>query len=203
MRFIVIGAGGFSKEVADLVYSLGHTIVAFVDPDGDGTATLPFDAPVVRGIAGLDFDAATIAIGNSAVRRRMFETLCDGLEMPALVHPSAVVSPYATLGAGTLVMQHATVNADARVEDGVILNVSCCVAHDCVVGAHSHIAPGVKMSGGSKVGAECFCGTSAVLLPGVVVGDRATCGAGAVVRADVRAGATVVGVPAREVGGAS
>jgi len=44
-------------------------------------------------------------------------------------------------------------------------------------------------------------GTGAVILPGVTIGEGAVVGAGAVVTKDVAAGSTIMGVPAREVGG--
>lgn len=45
----------------------------------------------------------------------------------------------------------------------------------------------------------CYLGAGAMILPGVEVGSNAIVGAGAVVTRNVKAGATVVGVPARPV----
>ena len=42
-------------------------------------------------------------------------------------------------------------------------------------------------------------GSNATILPGITIGRNAMIGAGAVVTADVREGATVAGVPAREI----
>ena len=46
-------------------------------------------------------------------------------------------------------------------------------------------------------------GAGAVMLPGVTVGEGALIGAGAVVTKSVRAGAVVVGNPAKEIGGSA
>lgn len=48
------------------------------------------------------------------------------------------------------------------------------------------------------IGQRASIGTGAVILCGVTIGDGAQIGAGAVVTHDVPAGATVVGVPARQ-----
>jgi acetyltransferase-like isoleucine patch superfamily enzyme len=54
-----------------------------------------------------------------------------------------------------------------------------------------------RRSRGIRIGAGAWIGAGATILDGVTIGDRAVVGASAVVRADVPAGATAVGVPAR------
>lgn len=50
----------------------------------------------------------------------------------------------------------------------------------------------------TRIGSYSFVGIGAVILAGCDVGDRAVVGAGAVVTRPVPAGATVIGVPARQ-----
>lgn len=199
MRFAIIGAGGFSFEVADILADLGHEIVAFLDDSPSTPLHSTTGKPVLRSLTGVEFDSAVVAIGRSETRRRLFDMLGPDVNLPPVVHPSAVVSPHANLGAGTLVMHNAVVSSRAIVGAGAIVNVGAYVAHDCEVGPFTHLASGVRLGGGSRVGADCLCGTNTVILPGISVGDGVTCGAGAVVISDVEDGLTVVGVPARAV----
>jgi serine O-acetyltransferase len=72
----------------------------------------------------------------------------------------------------------------------------------CEIGRHSVITPFTLVGlrgeiGGPKIGRGVFLGTGCRILGNVRIGDGAVIGANAVVTADVPAGATVVGVPAR------
>jgi sugar O-acyltransferase (sialic acid O-acetyltransferase NeuD family) len=198
MRFLIIGAGGFSSEVADLILSLGHKIAGYFDEHvQEGPGYGPDDPPILSRIGDVDFDAIAIAIGDTAARKSFYEMFFNTYPIPTLIHPSACVSWSAQIDAGTLVMQNVVVNAHAHVGACCILNVGCCVAHDCSVGAYTHLAPLVQLAGGSSVGEGTFCGTGSMVLPSRTVGAWATCGAGAVVTTDVASGVTVAGTPAR------
>jgi maltose O-acetyltransferase len=59
-------------------------------------------------------------------------------------------------------------------------------------------ASGVEFGRAIQIGRDVWIGGAAIILPGVSIGDGAVVGAGSVVTRNVRAGATVLGNPARE-----
>jgi UDP-perosamine 4-acetyltransferase len=208
-KIVVVGAGGHAKVLADLIDADGRFRVAGAtdsNPHGDaaklsGLKILGTDKVLPR-LKSEGVRRAAVGVGASphtapraALRR---ELLRLGFKLPALVHPRAIVSPLAELGDGAQVMAGAIVNAGARLGAGSVVNTGAIVEHDCAIGADAFVAPGAVLGGQVRLGAGAFVGLGAVVNPGLKIGTRAIVGSGAVVVKDVRAGATVVGVPARE-----
>lgn len=65
---------------------------------------------LLRRVAAGTLPACATALVDNAVRLRCLEPPGDA-PLPALVHPSAVVSPSAPIGRGTVVMPRAVANA--------------------------------------------------------------------------------------------
>lgn len=211
-RFLVWGAGGHGKVVADLVRATGGVVSGFVDRDagklgcpvepGGAHVLLTEDAFLVslRDTARLpgDVDTIALALGNNALRLERLGLL-GPLATPALLHPAAMVSPSARVGKGSVVFAGVVINADARIGHAAIANTACVIEHDCTLGDGVHVSPGAVLAGGVAVGERAWIGAGATVIEGVRIGADAVVGAGAVVIRDVPAGRTVVGVPARPI----
>lgn len=206
---LVWGGGGHGRVVADAARAAGFVLAGFVDADPDkrGAVVEPGGGRVVAseeelraalaaGRLPAGADAVALAVGDNARRWACLAALGDA-PCPAVVHPSAVVSPSATLGRGTVVFAGVVVNAAARVGSAVILNTRAVVEHDCRVGDAAHLSPGAVLCGGASAGARAWVGAGATVIHGGAVGDDAVVGAGAVVVRPVPDGVTVVGNPAR------
>lgn len=202
---IIWGAGGHGKVVLEAAQAMGmYSHIAFVDdaiqedPPFRGCSCLP-----ASGLASLrerGYQYIIVAIGDNLVRAACYQRALEtGYEGARVVHPSAVISPSARFGQGTVVMPRVVINADAEVGEDVILNTAVLVEHDCRIGSHAHLSPGVVLGGGVTVGRAAHLGLGAIALPGAVIGEDARVGAGAVVLEHAPAGATMAGVPAREV----
>lgn len=139
-----------------------------------------------------------VALGDNKIRAKCFDLACRaGLNPAVLVHRTAVISPSAVLGEGTVVMPAAVVNPGARVGRNCIINSGAIVEHDCEIGAHVHISPRAVLGGAARVRDFAHVGIGAVVLPLASIGCESTVGAGAVVLREAPAHAIVVGIPAR------
>ncbi len=196
-RLWIIGAGGHGKVVAEIASMCGYTDIMFLDQSWPGRRDNG-GWPIV-GKPGRQPDGHMFcAIGRNDIRARMFAEF--GLDdSPVLADPRSVLSPSATLGAGTVVIPGVVVNASARIGKGCILNTGCSVGHDCELADFTQISPGARLAGGVTVGEESWIGMGAVIREGCRIGRNAVIAAGAAVIRDVPDGARVAGVPARPI----
>ena len=96
------------------------------------------------------YDTAVAALGDNNMRLYWTEKLMEaGYHVPAIIHPSAVISQSAVIGNGTFVMQKAVVNTHTVIEHGVLINSGAVVDHD------SYVAKGAHISLNSVVKANC------------------------------------------------
>lgn len=204
MRVLIWGAGGHGKVVADVVRACGHEVIGYIDADEDrfGAVAEPGGAKIVCTEEMFrseppDFDALALAIGYNTRRLQLVRGLAGDVAMPAFVHPSAEVSPGATIGDATVVAPRVVINAAAKIGAAVILNSACVVEHDCRVGDGVHISPNATLSGNVTVGELAWIGAGATVIEGCEIGPRAIVGAGSTVIRDVEADTTNVGVPTR------
>jgi UDP-perosamine 4-acetyltransferase len=191
--------------VLDILRAAGeHQVVGFLDANQDLHGTEISGVPVLgnlnllfklksKGIGG-----AIVAIGDNRIRSSYARKLAAaGLTLVNAIHPSAVISPTARLGNDLMIAAGAIVCTEARIADSAIINTAAVVDHECEIGEAAFIAPGVRLAGRVTVGEGAFIGVGANVLPCLRIGEHSIVGGGTLVRRDVPAGATVVGVPGR------
>ena len=199
-RIVIVGAGGHATSVAETAAAAGYEIVAFVGrPDHGATR---FGVPIVTEVPAEHMargGVLAVAEGDNAAREAVVSQL--GVEVtadvfPALVHPSASVSRFASIGAGTVILQAGVVGAAAAVGAFCIVNTGASVDHDGVLGDYASLGPGATLGGTVHIGRRSAIGIGAVVKHGLSVGDDAVLGAGSYAHTDVPANCVAYGSPA-------
>jgi sugar O-acyltransferase (sialic acid O-acetyltransferase NeuD family) len=210
-RIVVVGAGGFAREVKWLISEIGSAagpcdFLGFVVTDLAKLGERDSRAEVLGDYAWLErhrgqVDCLALGIGTPAARLKVAEELTrmfPGLEWPPLVHPSVRIDrPTATISEGVQLCAGVVGTVNVRLDRFAKVDVSCALGHEAVIGEGSVLNPTASIAGGVTIGRGALVGSGARVLQYLKVGDGATVGAGAVVTQDVPEGVTVVGVPAR------
>jgi sugar O-acyltransferase (sialic acid O-acetyltransferase NeuD family) len=206
---VIIGAGGFGREVHDIVVAINQAapepvwdFLGFLD-DGEVPldrlerigARLLGTAQALPEYAGASY---VVGVGDPKVRELLADRAdAAGLQAAVLIHPSATIGLDVEIGEGSVLCSHVSITTNIRLGRHVHLNLNCTVGHDVTMEDFVSVFPGATISGDVVLERGVTVGTGAAVIQGLRVGAGAVVGAGAAVVRDVGAGETVVGVPAR------
>jgi sugar O-acyltransferase (sialic acid O-acetyltransferase NeuD family) len=202
---VVIGAGGFGREVAQLLRDIersggGVRFAGYVDDDPRAQDRVPRDETWLGPLAEFErFDRylAVCAVGDPKARAAIAARLKGKVSWATLQHPSVIVGDRCRIGPGSVICAGVVLTVDVTIGAHVHINLVCTIGHDVVIEDFATLSPGCGVSGNVHIGPRVLLGTQAVLLPGAQIGTDAIVGAGSVVLKAVPEGATVVGVPAK------
>jgi sugar O-acyltransferase (sialic acid O-acetyltransferase NeuD family) len=201
-RVLIVGAGGFGREVLQWArIAWPDRVSGFLSENADLLSGHDVPVPVIADPAAFEPDAGdafVLAIGIPGVRRRVAEDLlARGAEFLTLVHPTAIVTPTATIGSGSVICPHAIVSDSARLGRFGLVNYHASLAHDAAAGDFAVLSPYAALAGGARIAADVFLGIHASVGPGVSIGPRSKVAANSCALADVPADSLVLGVPGR------
>lgn len=176
MQIVIIGNGGHSKVVADILSCMGHSIYGYYDDNGSAD---------LGKISDFIYDPSLkyiCAIGDIFARK----TIVSKLAIPTdswitAIHPSAIISNAASIGVGSVICAGAIIQAGSIVGDHVIINTNASVDHDCVIADFCHIAPGSTLCGNVRIGETTFIGARGTVVNNIDIGEASLIGAGSLV----------------------
>ena len=196
MNTYLYGASGHGKVVKDILNANGIKVEAFIDDNLDVDKC--GGKPVLHDATGLS--PIIVSVGVNCVRKMIVERITVGnptIEFATAIHPSAIVSPSAKIGEGTVVMAGVVINTDAKIGKHCIVNTGTSIDHECVVENYCHIAPGVNISGDTHVGEGTWVGVGSCVMQGIKIGKNCMIGAGSVVVRDIPDGVVAYGNPCK------
>lgn len=224
MKNYIFGSGGFAKEVELLLRDCCIFNAFFVDLHSNSEENTISEEEFFNEFLDKELffrDGKTpkfkcfLTVGNSKLRQKMFETICDRLKLtdsgqikkifPTVIHPSSKImglkylNPYA-LGIGTIICANVVVTSNIEIGNFCNLNLHSDLGHDVTVGNYCTFSPGSRISGNCSIGNHVFFGTNSCTVEGIKIADSVKIGAGAVVTRDIEEeNSTWVGVPAKRI----
>lgn len=191
----LFGASGHSKVIKDIIEAQGNAVGCLHDdsPHCDDIQGVPVFKASDRDIEG----PLIISIGSNKIREMIANRY--PVAYATAIHPSAIISKYASVDEGSVVMQGAIIQSDVKIGKHCIVNTGASIDHECKLGDYVHISPHATLCGNVHVGKGSWIGAGATVIPGIRIGEWSTIGAGAVVLHDIPDGVSVVGAPARQI----
>lgn len=188
---ILIGAGGHVHACIDVIEQHGrYQIAGLVGLSEEmhtrhlGYSVIATDSDLPRLAKAYQYALITVGqIRSPDSRIRLYQQATElGFQLPGIVASTAHVSRHATIGAGTIVMHGAIINAGARVGNNCIINTRALLEHDATVEDHCHISTGAILNGDVYMGAGSFVGSGSIIKEGVAIGKGCVVGMGLSVR---------------------
>ena len=205
-KLLLIGGGGHCHSVLDSVIDLGifdeigivdYTDCAFGDVSVVGTDD---DIPELVKKGWTDAFITVGSIGNTDCRRRLYDMVKNnGLNVPSIIDPTAVVSKFALLKDGIYVGKKAIINSGTKVGVCSIINSGAIIEHDCSIGDFVHVSPGCVICGQVKIGDDSHVGAGSVIRQQIEVKNNVLIGAGSVVVKDISEDVKAFGNPCKVV----
>lgn len=203
MRVVIIGKGGHSKVLKDIIDSInGYEIIGFLDDKYEKIHVEEnlFFAPIssvpklLNNFMDIKF---IIAIGDNYVRKNIVHQLNipDSFYL-TLQHPSSIISSSTQIGVGTVIMPFAVINADSKIGRHSIINTGAVIEHDNNIGDFVHISPHATLTGSVKVQEGVHIGAGSTLIPNVEIGEWSVIGAGSTAIHNIPPYSLAVGTPA-------
>ena len=190
-NLILIGAGGHAHACIDVIEQHDqYRIAGLVGMPEEmhikhlGYSVIATDSELPE--LAKEYQYIFIAVGqirSPDSRIRLYQQTTElGFQLPVIIAPTAHVSRHASIGAGTIVMHGAIINAGAKVGNNCIINTRALLEHDTTVADHCHISTGAILNGDVYIGAGSFVGSGSIIKEGVALGKGCVVGMGLSVR---------------------
>ena len=201
---LIFPYNGNGLEALDCIGS-AYQFIGFIDDTPEKLGIEPNGYRVMNRSALTDFsDAKVLAVPGSPTSYQSRKELIESLGIPkerfaTVIHPSACISPLASIGSNVLIMAGVIVTSNAIVGSHTCILPNTVIHHDVALGEWSLVGSNVVIAGHTVIEENCYIGSASNIMNGLHVGSRSLIGFGSNVVKNVEANTRVVGNPARKI----
>jgi|TARA_B110000240_G_C13480647_1_gene445125 sugar O-acyltransferase (sialic acid O-acetyltransferase NeuD family) len=201
---VIIGSGGFAKEVVFLIEECNKTekewnILGFIDEEKDLIIGKHKVYETDEWLLNLNKEIYVVfGIGNPTLIKEIHLKLeiNSNLIFPNIIHPNVVGDwEGIELGKGNLFCASNTLTTGIKIGDFNIFNLDCTIGHDSIFGSYNVINPSANISGGVEIADNVLIGTNVTILQYKKIFSNVIVGASSLVTKDIVEEGVYVGSP--------
>lgn len=193
----ILGTGLLAEEFLALLQHAGIPVSAFVENLDRSKAGTALHGLSIVWVDDLPAGAHCLCALSTTRREEFIDQVKDRAHFPSFVHPSSVILPFGSIGAGTVISTGVLIGGHASLGSHVFVNRGVRIGHHTRIGDYTTLQPGANIAGAIQIGSHAYVGVGAVIRERLTIGDGAVIAAGAVVTHDVPDACMVAGNPAR------
>lgn len=209
----VFGAGGFGREVANLIRRINvaqdepeWSFIGFFDDNEKLKGTRNEYGEVLGGTKELNEHVGqlSIAIGvgsPNAVKAIVGNITKADVDYPNLLDPTVQIADANNyeLGKGNVFCSNCIISIAVKVGDFNSFNNNTILGHDDIVGSYNSFMPNVNICGGVKIGDSNFFGVKSTVLQYLKIGNDTKIGGMTLILRNTKDGLLYMGVPGKKV----
>ena len=185
-NIILIGGGGHCVSVIDVIENDNKfNILGILDSNIKennllGYKILGSDNLIPELVNENTYFLITVGqVKNYTIRKNIAKNLQENnAKLATIISSLAYVSKHAHIEEGTIIMNHAVVNAKSRIGKNCIINTKSNIEHGVKIGDFCHISTCAVINGDSEVGKESFIGSNATISNGILIKENSIISAG-------------------------
>jgi sugar O-acyltransferase (sialic acid O-acetyltransferase NeuD family) len=206
-RVIIVGAGGHSKVLIDIIQKEAkYELVGLID-DYFEVGSKIIGLEIIGTMKNFDevikindIQGGIIALGDNykrSVYEKNIETICPDFNFINCIHPSAIIGENVVLGYGNTITAGSIINPKSTVENHCLINTNSSLDHDCLMSNYSSLAPNVTTGGNVKIGEYSAIGIGTNVFHKITIGKNCIIGGGSLVTKDTKGDSLYYGSPCK------
>jgi sugar O-acyltransferase (sialic acid O-acetyltransferase NeuD family) len=207
-HLIIIGAGGFGREVSEIAkkcqgYGVFFVIKGFIDDNINALNNFNNYPEIISTIKEYEIeenDVFICAIGSlktsSVLTNLMLEKNAVFIN---LIHNDSEIRTNASIGFGVIVGSGTIISTDVKIGNFTQIMSNCIIGHDTIIEDFCRVGDMVFIGGNSKIKSTTFIAVNSTILENITIAESSIIGAGSVLIKSIKHSGTYFGNPAKKI----